>query len=144
MGFGAAIASGFRNYVRTRGRATRSEFWYWTLFSILAGVSGSVADAIVASAAHLNQFGLIGGLVNLVLFLPGVAVTIRRLHDTDHAGWWMLLPITIIGIIPYMIWVCSRGTPGANRYGLGTSADIAGVFGDSASASASTLQSQRF
>ncbi len=142
MGFGAAIASGFRNYVRTRGRATRSEFWDWTLF--LVGIAASIADAIIASAAHFNQLSVIGGLVSLVLFLPGIAVTIRRLHDTDHAGWWMLLPLTFIGIIPYLIWVCSRGTPGANRYGLGTSADIAGVFGDGASTSAPTLQGQRF
>ena len=144
MGFGAAIASGFRNYVTTRGRATRSEFWYWTLFSVLAGIAGSIADAIIGSAAHAGGFSIVAGIVNLALFLPGIAVTIRRLHDTDHSGWWCLLPITIIGIIPYLIWVCSRGTPGANRYGIGTTADIAGVFGDGTPATAPTFQNQRF
>lgn len=141
MGFGEAIATGFRKYARARGRAARSEFWYWTLFSMLAGLAANIADGIVTSAMHATDYGILSSLVNLVLLLPGLAVTIRRLHDTDHSGWWMLLPITIIGIIPYVIFLCRAGTPGANRFGLGASGDIAGVFGDGPVAP--TLRDQR-
>ena len=129
MGFGAAIASGFRNYAKGRGRATRSEFWYWTLFVFLVGIAASAVDVVLASVLGLDDHGAFNSLTSLALLIPGIAVTIRRLHDTDRSGWWYLLPLTIIGIIPFVIWVCSRGTPGANRFGLGTQADIASVFG---------------
>jgi uncharacterized membrane protein YhaH (DUF805 family) len=60
----------------------------------------------------------ISSLVSLALFLPGLAVSVRRLHDTDRSGWWVLLfLIPLIGAIVLLIWYCSRGTPGGNRFG---------------------------
>jgi uncharacterized membrane protein YhaH (DUF805 family) len=56
-------------------------------------------------------------LVSLLLLLPGVAVSVRRLHDLDRSGWWLLLTLTGIGIILLLIWDCMRGTPGPNRFG---------------------------
>jgi len=85
MSFVAAIQSGFRNYARFRGRASRSEFWWFTLFTLIVqlGTSG---------------FEVLNGLVSLALLLPGLAVHIRRLHDTDRRGWWVLWPVLAFGV----------------------------------------------
>jgi uncharacterized membrane protein YhaH (DUF805 family) len=115
MGFTEAITSGFRNYVNFSGRAVRSEFWYWVLFAILA--------SIVAGLIDLALFGVegsspINSLVGLALFLPGLAVSVRRLHDLDRSGWWILLGlIPLVGIIILIVWYCQRGTVGVNRFG---------------------------
>jgi uncharacterized membrane protein YhaH (DUF805 family) len=114
MDFVGAIQSGFRNYVTFSGRASRSEFWYWTLFAVLVTSAGGIVDAALFRD---SESGLAGPLVSLALFLPGLAVSARRLHDRDRTGWWLLLYVTIIGGIVLLVWYCMRGTPGPNRYG---------------------------
>jgi uncharacterized membrane protein YhaH (DUF805 family) len=115
MNFTEAIASGFQNYVNFRGRAARSEFWWWTLFSILASIVAGLVDVVLFGVAGIS---LIQNLVGLALFLPGLAVSVRRLHDLDRTGWWMLIALTVIGIIVLIAWDCIRGTVGPNRFGL--------------------------
>jgi uncharacterized membrane protein YhaH (DUF805 family) len=112
MDFVNAITSGFRHYVTFSGRASRSEFWYWTLFAVLVTSAAQIADN-----ALFDDPGLFGPLVSLALFLPGLAVGIRRLHDIDRTGWWWLIALTIIGLILLIIWACVKGTSGPNRYG---------------------------
>jgi len=85
MSFVAAIQSGFRNYARFRGRASRSEFWWFTLFTLIVQLATS-------------EFEVLNGLVSLALLLPGLAVHIRRLHDTDRRGWWVLWPVLAFGV----------------------------------------------
>jgi uncharacterized membrane protein YhaH (DUF805 family) len=111
LDFIEAIRSGFRNYATFSGRAPRSEFWYWTLFGILASAAAGIIDGA------LFPIGLFAPLVSLLLFLPGLAVSVRRLHDLDRSGWWLLLILTGIGIILLLIWDCMRGTSGPNRFG---------------------------
>jgi uncharacterized membrane protein YhaH (DUF805 family) len=114
MNFQQAIASGFQNYATFAGRAARSEYWYWTLFAILVGAVAAILDAAFfpdLDAAPLHS------LASLALFLPGLAVSVRRLHDIDRTGWWMLIVLTVIGLILLLVWFCLRGTPGPNRYG---------------------------
>jgi len=84
MSFVAAIQSGFRNYANFRGRASRSEFWWFSLFTLIVQLATS-------------GFEVIGGLVSLALLLPGLAVHVRRLHDTDRRGWWVLWPALAFG-----------------------------------------------
>ena len=110
MNFGEAIKSGFGNYVTFSGRAARSEFWYWTLFSALADLGGGIIDGALGT-------GLIGVVISLALLLPGVAVSVRRLHDLDRTGWWALIAFTGIGIILLIVWDCMKGTTGSNRFG---------------------------
>jgi uncharacterized membrane protein YhaH (DUF805 family) len=114
MNFAQAIKSGFQNYVNFSDRAARSEFWYWTLFSILMSIAAGLIDATFFSESDFTPFGT---LVGLGLFLPGLAVSIRRLHDLDRTGWWFLLVFTVIGAIVLLIWNCMRGTVGPNRFG---------------------------
>ena len=112
MGFVEAIKSGFSNYVTFSGRAIRSEYWYWVLFIALAEAVTSIIDnGILGHQITASLFGL-------AAFLPGLAVSIRRLHDLDRTGWWIFIAfIPLIGAILLIVWYCSRGTVGPNRYG---------------------------
>ena len=114
MNFTQAISSGFNNYVNFAGRAARSEFWYWALFAALASLAGELIDLALFTS---STFTPVQTLVNLALFLPGLAVSVRRLHDLDRTGWWLLLIFTVIGIIVLLVWDCMRGTVGPNRFG---------------------------
>lgn len=114
MNFQTAIQSGFRNYVTFSGRAPRSEFWYWVLFEILVSIVAGILDAAVFP---LSEVSPLNAIASIVLFLPGLAVSVRRLHDIDRTGWWVLIAFTIIGIVLLIIWNCLRGTIGPNRFG---------------------------
>ncbi len=97
MNFWQAIASGFQNYVTFSGWAVRSEYWYWVLFVTLGGIAAAILDSGIfygnfPTSSPLNL------VFDLVTFLPGLAVSIRRLHDIDRTGWWVLIAFTIIGI----------------------------------------------
>ena len=117
MNFKEAIISGFQHYVGFEGRAARSEYWYWVLFIVLL--------SIVALLIDLTMFGFnttgvnpISSIVSLATLLPNVAVSVRRLHDIDRSGWWVLLVlIPLIGGIVLLVWACMRGTVGMNRFG---------------------------
>ena len=114
MGFVEAISSGFSKYVTFSGRACRSEYWYWTLFAILVSIVAVVIDIVVFPDMEMRP---VNTIVGLALFLPGLAVAIRRLHDLDRTGWWFLIAFTGIGLILLLIWDCMKGTTGPNRYG---------------------------
>src|ERR1700722_9246391 len=113
MDFTQAIKSGFSNYINFTGRAARSEFWYWALFTFLVGVAINFVDYALGSGR-----GLLGELWGLATFLPGLAVGARRLHDTDRPGFCLfLILLPLIGIIVLIVWWCMKGTGGSNRYG---------------------------
>jgi uncharacterized membrane protein YhaH (DUF805 family) len=117
MGFTDAIKTGFQKYIGFSGRAARSEYWYWVLFVILVQI---VAWLIDMTLFGFNTTGVnpIGALASLALLLPGLAVSIRRLHDIDRVGWWIFLAlIPIVGAIVLIYWACLRGTVGENRFG---------------------------
>jgi len=117
MNFFEAVSSGFRNYVNFSGRAVRSEYWYWTLFVTIVVVVFGVIDELLYPGAEMGAFSIVNMLVSLALILPGIAVSVRRLHDIDRTGWWLLLGFTIIGAFVLIYWACQRGTLGQNRFG---------------------------
>jgi uncharacterized membrane protein YhaH (DUF805 family) len=123
LNFTQAISSGFQNYVNFSGRAARSAYWYWVLFAILV----SLAAALVDVALFLDlDIAPLRSLVGLALLLPGLAVSVRRLHDIDKSGWWLfLILIPIIGAVVLLVWFCTRGTMGSNRFGPDP---LAGMF----------------
>lgn len=116
MDFMEAIKSGFQNYVNFQGRAQRSAFWYWALFAFIVGTIAGVIDSAIVGPQ--TAMGPLSAIASLGLLLPGIAVNIRRLHDLDRSGWWLLLLfIPIIGAIWLIVWYCTPGTPGSNRFG---------------------------
>jgi uncharacterized membrane protein YhaH (DUF805 family) len=114
MTFGEAIRSGFNNYVGFSGRAARSEYWFWVLFVLLVSIVTAILDAAIFPFQPISPLNTIAALV---LLLPGIAVAVRRLHDMDHTGWWILIGLTGIGVLVLVIWFCFKGTDGPNRFG---------------------------
>ncbi len=111
MGFVDAIKSGFNKYVGFSDRAARSEYWYWILFYFIALFVASFLDAFLG-------IGFLGAIVSLGMFLPSLAVAVRRLHDLDKSGWFVLIGlIPLIGLIILIVWYCTKGTTGPNRFG---------------------------
>jgi len=113
MNFGEAISSGFSQYAGFSGRASRSEYWFWTLFSWLVLVGATLITAVDATfGGVLYMLGFLG------LLLPNIAVMVRRLHDVDKSGWmWLVCLIPLIGTILLLVWFCQAGTNGTNRFG---------------------------
>ena len=81
MGFTEAISSGFSKYVMFSGRASRSEYWYWVLFVTIVAIIAAVIDIFIFPDMEMRP---VGTITSLALFLPGLAVAIRRLHDLDR------------------------------------------------------------
>ena len=116
MTFQQAVKSCFSKYVTFSGRAVRSEYWYWVLFATLGSMVALIIDT---SVLGFDPSGVtpITSIFDLVIALPGIAVSARRLHDMDHTAWWLLLTLTGIGALALLVWFCFRGTIGPNRYG---------------------------
>ena len=113
MSFSEAVRSGFAHYVRFDGRASRPAFWWWLLFAILVAIAVSALDGTIFEESMLLTL-----FVWLGLILPSLSVAIRRLHDTDRSGWWILISfIPIIGFITLLVFYLQKGDPGDNRYG---------------------------
>ena len=110
MNFSEAIQSGFNKYVTFTGRAARSEYWYWTLFTVILAIVSGIIDGVMG-------LEIVSTITSLAILLPSIAVGVRRLHDIDRTGWWLLLAFTVIGIILLIVWDCTKGTSGPNRFG---------------------------
>jgi uncharacterized membrane protein YhaH (DUF805 family) len=113
MGFVKSIATCVSKYANFSGRAGRAEYWYWILFQVLVSIAVVSIDGALSGAT-----GTFSAVVFLGLFLPTLAVTVRRLHDIDTSGWLVLISLVpIIGSIILLIMTCSRGTEGPNHFG---------------------------
>ncbi len=111
VSFSQAIQMGFNNYVNFNGRSSRSEYWWWCLFTFIIG---AVLGAI---NGWVNIQWLIG-LVNLALLLPGLGLSVRRLHDINKSGWWIFIAlIPLVGAILLIYWFVQPSNPGDNQYG---------------------------
>ena len=112
MSFPDAVKICFSEYVDFSGRARRSEFWWWVLFTFLLGIVASVIDVILGTRNSTGT-GLVETVANLAVLLPSIAVGARRLHDTGRSAWWLLLWfVCLIGWIFLIVWFCqdSQGT----------------------------------
>jgi uncharacterized membrane protein YhaH (DUF805 family) len=114
MDFFQAVASGFSKYANSHGRAARSEYWYWTLFAALVDLVAVVADSFIFADIEWGPVQIVTGVL---LFLPGLAVSIRRLHDINRSGYWVLIALTVVGILMLIYWACIKGTTGDNDFG---------------------------
>jgi len=114
VNIGQSISYCFSNYFNFSGRGSRSEYWWFFLFATAVEFAGSVWDA---SMGDTSGNGMMYWLAILVTFCPGIAAGARRLHDVNKSGWWQLIAITIIGIIPLLIWMATEGTKKKNKHG---------------------------
>lgn len=118
MGFWPAISSCFNQYVTFSGRAPRSEFWFWCLFTWLVSIGLTILDAVLFGLSD-DGLGPLSGLFSLAVLLPGLAVSARRLHDIERSGWWMLVYLVpLVGWVLFFVWNCRRGSIGTNRFGM--------------------------
>jgi uncharacterized membrane protein YhaH (DUF805 family) len=107
-----------RKYADFSGRARRREYWVFTLISAALNIGLVVADVLIGTYDEESGFGLLSAIYALAFFLPSLAVTVRRLHDTDRSGWWMLIYFApCVGGIVLLLFLVSDSTPGENRYG---------------------------
>ena len=115
MTFKEAVISCYRtNYAGFYGRAPRSEYWFFVLSYML------LVLAVATVGFMLGPIGFIAlGILFLAVLLPSLAVQVRRLHDTDSSGWWLLLAlIPYLGAFIMVVWFCIPGTKGKNRFGM--------------------------
>tara|TARA_Y100000389_G_C17031303_1_gene303587 strand:+ start:28 stop:369 length:342 start_codon:yes stop_codon:yes gene_type:complete len=113
MNFGQAVANCFSNYVTFSGRASRSEYWYWCLFLFVGSLCTLIADGLILESMEYQPINLI---FTLATFLPGLAVSLRRLHDVNRSGWWLLIILTGIGFLLLLYWAVQPSIEEDNRY----------------------------
>lgn len=117
MGFIDAVRTCLGKYATFRGRARRSEFWWFALFVTLVQFGVSVID-LAAFGAGPDGLGAFGFLLNLAMLLPNLAVSVRRLHDIGRSGWWYLIIfVPLVGILALLWWWTRPSEPDANRFG---------------------------
>ena len=129
MGFGQAISTCLRKYATFQGRARRSEFWWWVLLLFVIGIITNLLDNVFGtninysaydtlSSLKISQGGWISAIVGLALFIPTLAVSVRRLHDTGKSGWWWWLNVLCcIGSLILLIFYVTKSDPMPNKYG---------------------------
>lgn len=139
MNFVDAIAAGFINFANFKGKASRSEFWYWVLFTILLSLVLGTIETVIWPAAPVDSEDLaavlnatlsaptpLTSLANLVLFIPGLSVTARRFHDAGFSGKWLLLllvPVAysifaIVGVVTLAVEYFGSGIPSVDEIPL--------------------------
>ena len=124
VSFQNAVGLGFQHYFDFKGRSTRSEYWWWLLFVVLADIALSIVDMGIATFNYESGDGLLSGLFKLATLIPGLALGARRLHDINKSAWWLLMWLSFLLIIPMIIpvivllvWAARQGDNGTNRYG---------------------------
>lgn len=117
----------FENYANFSGRARRSEYWYFTLFNIIIFVPLVILFVVFADSGGNSEaisliFMIFFIIAALALFIPSIAVAVRRLHDTGKSGWWYLIGVipivSYVGSIVLLVFYCMDSEPDSNKWGL--------------------------
>jgi uncharacterized membrane protein YhaH (DUF805 family) len=107
-----------KKYAVFAGRSQRSEYWFFVLFYFLIAIVLSIADSAAGLMSLEAGIGLFSGLFMLAMFIPSLAVGVRRLHDIGRTGWWILIGlIPLIGWIVLLVFAVQDSQPGTNEYG---------------------------
>ena len=116
MDLQTSIKTCFNKYADFSGRALRSEFWFFCLFTFLGGIITVIIDVMILGYS-VESYGPINLIFTVAMLIPSFSVTARRLHDINKSGWWQLIYITIIGILLMIIWNATEGENKKNKYG---------------------------
>ncbi|MBR5170967.1 MAG: DUF805 domain-containing protein [Muribaculaceae bacterium] len=107
-----------KQYADFSGRARRKEYWMFTLFNLLIVIVLQVLDALIGTFSNDSRIGLLSGIYTLGVMIPGLAVSVRRLHDIGRSGWYYLIGlIPIVGGIILLVWFCKEGDRFSNDWG---------------------------
>ena len=107
-----------RKYAVFSGRARRKEYWYFFLFYVLIFIVLAILDNATGSFNAEAGVGILSGLFSLAMLIPSISVGVRRLHDTDRSGWWLLISlIPLIGAIVLLVFMVLDAKPEDNEYG---------------------------
>ncbi|SRR5690554_6324596 len=112
MNFKVAVVTCLRKYAHFQGRASRSEFWWFYLFTVIVMSVASLLSRLIG-----DPNDLLGGVTTFALLLPSLAAGCRRLHDIGRSGWWQLLTLTVVGILLLIYWLAQPTQPAPNKYG---------------------------
>ena len=117
MGFIEAVKICFNKYFDFSGRARRSEYWFFFLFTLLVSVILGFTEGFLGIFPNTDQ-AILANIFALLVLIPSIAVGVRRLHDTNHSGWlYLLIIIPIIGFIILLFWFCKNSDEEDNRFG---------------------------
>lgn len=132
MTFAQSVKTVLSKYATFMGRAARSEYWWFALFIFLVSVPLAAVDQLLVSPAlgfesfDENSPQIVSGLFSLAMLLPSISVAVRRMHDLNKSGWWVLIILVpLIGFLFMLYWFVQRGTEGANDYGSDPLAGVA-------------------
>jgi uncharacterized membrane protein YhaH (DUF805 family) len=115
MGFAESVQTVLSKYADFKGRASRPEYWWYFLAQFILVL---ILEILLAATDNNSAVSVLLLAVSLALLLPSLAVGVRRLHDTDKVGWWILLGlIPVIGTIVLIVFFATPGTDGDNRFG---------------------------
>jgi uncharacterized membrane protein YhaH (DUF805 family) len=107
-----------KQYAEFNGRARRTEFWMFALFNLLFGIGAMILDNVLGLTFGMLGYGAFYVLYSLAVLIPGLAVSVRRLHDIGKSGWMILVAlIPIIGAIWLIVLYATDSNPGENAYG---------------------------
>jgi uncharacterized membrane protein YhaH (DUF805 family) len=107
-----------RKYAVFSGRSRRKEYWYFVLFVVIISIVLGMIDGLFGTYHRSTGAGLLSTIFSLAVLIPSIAVSVRRLHDIDRTGWWVLISLVpLIGWIVLLIFHVQDSTPGPNRYG---------------------------
>lgn len=109
-----------KNYATFSGRARRKEYWMFALFNIIFSIVASLIDRFTGLSIDISgvSIGIISSIYSLFILIPSLAVIVRRLHDTNRSGGWIFIGlIPLIGWIVLLVFYCTAGTVGNNKYG---------------------------
>ncbi len=111
VSFPDAVKLGFQRFVEFKGRSTRAEYWWWSLFQIIVGITGALIDVAIGNVDYFASIAIFG------LLIPSWAVLVRRLHDTNKTGWWSLLGLVPFGGLILLVFAVQESDIETNKYG---------------------------
>ena len=107
-----------KKYAVFEGRARRKEYWFFILFYMIIIFVLAFIDGMTGNLSAEAGMGLFSGIFMLAMLIPSISVSVRRLHDTDHSGWWYWIAlIPLVGAIVLLVFFVTDGTVGQNQYG---------------------------
>ena len=123
MNFIGSTKSYFVNWLDFQTRSSRSEYWWGYLGGTIVGLLVGIGCKFITEMLDWSLETLVLPLL-IYLFIAGLSLAVRRLHDSDKTGWWLLISFSLVGLAPLLYWYCKKGDEGENRFGPNPLEDI--------------------